>query len=98
MRAKDQTKRDLRAAGACIDCGGRPWRPRAWRCRACQDAENLRQRIVLDETRAFGLCYACGRDAKPGRIRCEVCATAETAANRIRRRARRIHEPAAQAA
>lgn len=84
MRAKDQTKRDLRAAGVCVDCGGKPWRPGAWRCRPCQNAENVRQRVVLDETRAMGICYACGRDAKPGRLRCAACTTAVSETKRQR--------------
>jgi RNA polymerase sigma factor (sigma-70 family) len=75
-----------KASGRCTSCGGEP-RPERKLCQACLDRRADKQRRVVVDLKARGVCVSCGvRPADGGTVRCLVCKAKRKAAD-VRSRA-----------
>ncbi len=59
-----------KASGRCTSCGGEP-KPERKLCQVCLDRRSRKQRLIVADLKARGVCVACGvRPADGGTVRC----------------------------
>ena len=75
----------MTCAGTCSQCGEAEAVPGRRMCSSCL----AYQRVVRAQRREAGLCGNCGREARPGKKTCQLCADKQATMYQARRDRRR---------